>query len=129
MSSFWCELAWLGGETPERGVVIEVDRMGSVANVTAGVEVPPADADVLSGLVIPGIAERALAAFQRALRGRTEAAGGGSFWTWREQMYALAQRLSTPSWSGPWHARRSARWRSQASRWSASSTTSTTPRR
>ena len=31
-------------------------------------------------------------AFHRALRGRTHA-GGGTFWTWREQMYALAAVL------------------------------------
>src|SRR5690625_614501 len=30
--------------------------------------------------------------FHRALRGRTHG-GGGTFWTWREQMYALAQVL------------------------------------
>ena len=31
-------------------------------------------------------------AFHRALRGRTHA-GRGTFWTWRERMYALAGRL------------------------------------
>src|SRR5690606_3208206 len=31
-------------------------------------------------------------AFHRALRGRT-ATGRGDFWTWREQMYAVAERL------------------------------------
>ena len=40
MTSYWCELAWLGGERAEPGVVIDVDgeRIGSVA---AGVASPP----------------------------------------------------------------------------------------
>ena len=40
----------------------------------------------------PGLANAHSHAFQRALRGRTHA-GTGSFWTWREQMYALAGTL------------------------------------
>lgn len=36
-------------------------------------------------------------AFHRALRGRTQQ-GTGSFWTWREQMYALAERLTPDSY-------------------------------
>jgi len=43
--------------------------------------------------VIPGLANAHSHAFQRALRGRTHA-DGGSFWTWREQMYALAGSLT-----------------------------------
>ena len=41
------------------------------------------------GLTLPGLANAHSHAFHRALRGRTHD-GGGSFWTWREQMYALA---------------------------------------
>jgi formiminoglutamate deiminase len=44
------------------------------------------------GLTIPGIANCHSHAFHRALRGRTQA-GRGTFWTWREQMYAVAARL------------------------------------
>jgi len=46
----------------------------------------------LSGLTIPGLANGHSHAFHRALRGRTQR-GRGTFWTWREQMYAVAQRL------------------------------------
>jgi formiminoglutamate deiminase len=42
---------------------------------------------------MPGLANTHSHAFHRALRGRTQA-GAGSFWTWREQMYALARRLT-----------------------------------
>ncbi|MFV0463165.1 MAG: formimidoylglutamate deiminase [Nostocoides sp.] len=47
----------------------------------------------LAGLVLPGLANGHSHAFHRALRGRTQA-GRGSFWTWRESMYAVADRLS-----------------------------------
>jgi formiminoglutamate deiminase len=43
-------------------------------------------------VVLPGLANTHSHAFHRALRGRTHA-GGGSFWTWREAMYAVASRL------------------------------------
>ena len=44
------------------------------------------------GLTIPGLANCHSHAFHRALRGRTQQ-GSGTFWTWREQMYAAAERL------------------------------------
>jgi formiminoglutamate deiminase len=47
----------------------------------------------LKGLTLPGLANTHSHAFHRALRGRTQA-GTGSFWTWREQMYAAAARLT-----------------------------------
>ena len=42
--------------------------------------------------MLPGLANAHSHAFHRALRGRTHG-GGGTFWTWREAMYALAGRL------------------------------------
>ncbi len=42
--------------------------------------------------MIPGLANTHSHAFHRALRGRTQA-GRGDFWAWREQMYAVADRL------------------------------------
>ena len=57
----------------------------------------PAGAEVLPGVVLPGFANCHSHAFHRALRGRTHASGG-SFWTWREQMYALARRLDPQSY-------------------------------
>src|SRR3954451_18348235 len=53
---------------------------------------PPGAAERLPGVVLPGLANAHSHAFHRALRGRTHA-GGGSFWSWREQMYAAASRL------------------------------------
>jgi formiminoglutamate deiminase len=60
------------------------------AAVTPGAD--PTGATRLPGVVLPGFANCHSHAFHRALRGRTHA-GGGTFWTWREQMYALAARL------------------------------------
>jgi len=91
----WAELAWLG-DAVERGVLIEIDgdRFGTV---TPGVEQPPPDARRLAGVTVPGLANVHSHAFHRALRGRTHA-GKGSFWTWREQMYAVATRLTPDSY-------------------------------
>lgn len=52
----------------------------------------PGDAERVKGLVVPGLANCHSHAFHRALRGRTHA-DGGTFWTWREAMYAVAARL------------------------------------
>jgi formiminoglutamate deiminase len=89
--SYWCELAWLGGDTVEEGVTVEVED-DRVANLFTGVATPPTDADLLHGITIPGLANAHSHAFQRALRGRMHS-GRGDFWTWREAMYDLASRL------------------------------------
>jgi formiminoglutamate deiminase len=96
MTTLWCERAWLGGEAAGAGVVVELagDR---IAGVRAGETTPPDGAERLPGLTLPGLANAHSHAFQRALRGRTQDAIGGSFWTWREQMYALADRLDPDS--------------------------------
>jgi formiminoglutamate deiminase len=92
-SSLWCELAWLGGDVAATGVLIELDGPG-IAAVQTGVGLAPAGAEPLSGLTLPGLANAHSHCFQRALRGRTQAPDPrGNFWTWREQMYALAQRM------------------------------------
>ena len=91
MSAYWCELAWLGGDSVAEGVAVEVEGE-RITSVATGVGVPPPAAVRLEGLTIPGLANAHSHAFQRALRGRTQA-GRGDFWTWREAMYDLARRL------------------------------------
>jgi formiminoglutamate deiminase len=91
-----CEWAWLGDEHAAAEVLIEV-RDGRIARAEAGAEVPPG-AVRLAGLTLPGFANAHSHAFQRVLRGRAEAGGGGSFWTWRDQMYAAAGRLDPDSY-------------------------------
>jgi formiminoglutamate deiminase len=63
---------------------------GRFTAVTPGVS--PGDAARLPGVALPGFADAHSHAFHRALRGRT-ADGRGTFWTWRERMYAVAARL------------------------------------
>jgi formiminoglutamate deiminase len=91
VTSYWCELAWLGGERADAGVLIEVEGE-RIAAVRPGDDGPPPGAERLDGLTIPGLANAHSHAFQRALRGRTHA-GQGSFWTWRERMYEAASAL------------------------------------
>ena len=96
MTKYWCELAWLGAERAEPGLVIETDGE-KIASLTRGVGTPPDDAERLDGLTVPGFANAHSHAFQRALRGRTHG-GQGSFWTWREQMYASLGGLDPDSY-------------------------------
>jgi formiminoglutamate deiminase len=84
----WCELAWLGGERAEPGVLIELDGE-RIRSVEAGVSGAPQGSIQLTGVTIPGLANAHSHAFQRALRGRTQS-GRGDFWTWRERMYEVA---------------------------------------
>jgi len=55
------------------------------------------DGETLPGVVLPGLANAHSHAFHRALRGRTHD-GGGTFWTWRERMYAVAAQLDPDSY-------------------------------
>jgi formiminoglutamate deiminase len=74
------------------------ERLWTPSGVRDGVVVGAGD-DVhrLSGLVFPGFANVHSHAFHRALRGRTHG-DGGTFWTWRQRMYALAGRLDPDSY-------------------------------
>ncbi len=77
-----------------RDVTFEVSG-GRFTAVTSGTR--PVDAQVLPGVVLPGFANTHSHAFHRALRGRTHD-GGGTFWTWRERMYAVAAQLDPDSY-------------------------------
>jgi formiminoglutamate deiminase len=105
-SLYHCELAWLGGGAADTGdlghagdeggqvasdVLVEVDG-DRIAAVQPGVPAP-ADAVRLPGITLPGLANTHSHCFHRALRSRTQR-GRGTFWTWRRQMYAVAERLT-----------------------------------
>jgi formiminoglutamate deiminase len=93
MSSYWAAYAWLP-DGCQAGVGFDVED-GRFARIGIGIE-PPAGAEILNGVTLPGLANGHSHAFHRVLRARTHA-GGGTFWTWREQMYALAARLDPDS--------------------------------
>jgi formiminoglutamate deiminase len=94
VNDYWCEWGWLDGG-PVEGVLLCVAD-GRFAAVTPGVPAP-AEATRLAGLTLPGLANAHSHAFHRALRGRAEG-GRGTFWTWRDGMYAVASRLDPDSY-------------------------------
>ncbi|WP_307071706.1 MULTISPECIES: formimidoylglutamate deiminase [unclassified Streptomyces] len=89
------EHAWLGDRT-EPGVAVETAG-GRITAVRTDVPAPPPGAEVLRGLTLPGLANAHSHAFHRALRGTVQV-GSGTFWTWREVMYATAGRLTPDSY-------------------------------
>jgi formiminoglutamate deiminase len=88
---WWAERAWRGGAELEAGVLIETDGE-RIVTVTSGLAAPPPAATHLDGAVIPGLANVHSHCFHRALRARTEERRG-DFWSWREAMYGVAERL------------------------------------
>jgi formiminoglutamate deiminase len=74
---------------PAENVLLETDGAWFTS---VQVDASPGKAHRLPGVVLPGFANAHSHAFHRALRGRTHD-DGGTFWTWRERMYAVADRL------------------------------------
>ncbi|MGH8924290.1 MAG: formimidoylglutamate deiminase [Acidimicrobiia bacterium] len=93
MTSFWCQLAWIGGQAVE-SVAIDAGDDGKITAVEVGVE--PGNRHRLSGLVYPGFANAHSHAFHRSLRGKAQA--GQDFWAWREEMYRVADGLDPDSY-------------------------------
>ncbi|MET8641916.1 formimidoylglutamate deiminase [Streptomyces sp. NPDC004675] len=89
--TYWLEHAWLDPAV-ETGVALDVSD-GRVTAVRIGVGAPPPGAEILRGLTVPGLADAHSHAFHRALRGVVQV-GSGTFWTWREVMYSVADRLT-----------------------------------
>lgn len=98
MTAYRLERAWVDGRVQE-DVLVTVDS-GLITGVTPA---PPDDqfhrvpGETVTGLTIPGLVNDHSHAFHRALRGRTQR-DRGTFWTWREQMYAEAARLTPESY-------------------------------
>ena len=75
-----------------RNVVVTVSDDGLITGLEAA---DPAGTERIDGIVIPGMANAHSHAFQRAMAGNTEYRSSmrDSFWTWRNAMYALANRI------------------------------------
>ena len=82
-------------DAPARDVRLTVED-GRFTAVETGAPARPGD-HRLPGVVLPGLANAHSHAFHRALRGRTHDEGG-TFWTWRERMYAVAAQLTPTSY-------------------------------
>lgn len=91
MKTLWFERLFVDGNV-HRDVAVLVGADGSVAEMRVGVSAPP-DATSYRGLALPGANNAHSHAFHRALRGRTHA-DGGTFWTWRNVMYRVAEQLT-----------------------------------
>jgi formimidoylglutamate deiminase len=85
------DLTWTGRRF-ESGKQVVVGQSGRIDAVTSGREPTSRHA---RGALLPGFINTHSHAFQRGLRGHGERfpAGMGDFWTWREAMYALVERL------------------------------------
>ena len=95
LRAFLPDLVYAGGRF-QSGAAIVTDGARIVA-----LGAVPADVEVVrlrNRAALPGLVNAHSHAFQRAIRGRTEHRSPGhqadDFWTWREQMYAAAMRLS-----------------------------------
>jgi formiminoglutamate deiminase len=94
MTTYWCEHAQLPGAVATAArVTVEGDRVTGVETRAK----PQAGDEMLTGIVLPGFANAHSHVFHRALRGRTHG-DGGDFWSWREHMYAVTERLDPDSY-------------------------------
>ncbi len=97
------ELAWLPGVGVLADVLIEADGE-RFTNLAPGADQASLPAGVvrLPGLTLPSLANAHSHVFHRALRGVAQrppaGAAAGSFWTWRERMYEVADQLDPDSY-------------------------------
>jgi formimidoylglutamate deiminase len=91
MSAFFADSAFLPAGWA-RGVRLEITPAGDLATCEPG---KSDGAERLAGTVLPGMPNIHSHAFQRAMAGLTERAGGGedSFWGWREIMYGFVGKI------------------------------------
>ena len=90
MKTYWAEHAWLpNGPATSVRITVQDGRFGPIQTHAHAHH----DDVRIPGVVLPGLANTHSHSFHRALRGRTHG-GSGNFWTWREQMYAVTQRLN-----------------------------------
>lgn len=73
-------------------VIVSVSDSGLITEIGMG---PAPGAERIAGIAVPGMANAHSHAFQRAMAGATEyrLSARDSFWTWRQAMYALANRI------------------------------------
>lgn len=96
----FAERAWLGPDAGVvSGVVIEVED-GSITAVRTGEQRARLGSDAVrlpGDVCLPGFVNTHSHAFHRALRGESSVRSG-DFWTWRDLMYSVAERLDPSSY-------------------------------
>lgn len=96
MSDYRLQSAYLAGGW-SRDVVVSVAADGFITAICPAAQLPDGGrgTEPVTGIVIPGMPNAHSHAFQRAMAGNTEfrLSAQDSFWTWRQAMYALANRM------------------------------------
>ncbi|GAB3292756.1 formimidoylglutamate deiminase [Pseudoclavibacter terrae] len=90
------EGGWIWADALVRGAdTVRSVRLRNEAGVLVDeqVGVPAQDGDLVLATVFPAFGNAHSHAFHRLLRGRTHA-DGGTFWSWRDKMYAVAGALT-----------------------------------
>jgi len=98
------DLLWTG-DAFAPGMAVWIDAEGRIERTTAVADVaaapsndekPPEVLRLAGAALLPGFVDVHSHAFQRGLRGHGERfpSGAGSFWSWREAMYALVDALT-----------------------------------
>ena len=96
-TAFVPDLMYVGGRFARGLALVADERTGRVVRVARADEALTGRVVRLPGrALLPGMVNAHSHAFQRVIRGRTEhrAAARDSFWTWREEMYSAAARLT-----------------------------------
>lgn len=94
--AYWTPAAWVDGRW-RSGVLLRVGADGHWADICPDRARPDSVAvEVLAGPVLPGLVNAHSHAFQRAFAGLAEqrASASDDFWSWRDRMYRVAQRIT-----------------------------------
>jgi formimidoylglutamate deiminase len=96
MPDYRLQSAYLAGGW-SRDVIVSVAADGLITAICPATQMADGGrgAQLINGIVIPGMPNAHSHAFQRAMAGNTELrlSAQDSFWTWRQAMYALANRM------------------------------------
>src|SRR5579863_8202554 len=97
MTTYRLQSAYLPQGWARDVLVTVTEGMITALESNAAAEPQPARAEIerLDGVVVPGMPNAHSHAFQRAMAGNSEfrLTARDSFWTWRQAMYALANRI------------------------------------
>ena len=93
------DFTWIDGRFV-RDAIVTVGDDGRIASIGTGAVGDQTVERLRGRLLMPGFVNAHSHAFQRLIRGRTEAnppGGPGDFWVWREAMYRAVDRLTPES--------------------------------
>jgi formimidoylglutamate deiminase len=96
LKRYFAPMAWVNGAW-QKDVLLSVDNVGKWTSIQVKASADEQrGATRLTGPVLPGLVNAHSHAFQRAIAGMTErtSAGQDNFWSWRDRMYSVAQRIT-----------------------------------